>query len=181
MTPKPTRGPKSGTGSAQMRILDVLRRLGTELDGRPCSLRSAELADRARVNHHSLSKCVRSMVESGLITRCLVQPAIGNKTHEYRIGPGQPMDMRPLDVKRAGVATGNHRSAGPQKPLPKTRHPEVVQKTTRPVETDADFLARLQAMSADEFAGYVGHLARVWSYGRRGGANMEVRGDEQGA
>ncbi len=162
------RGRAPGSGSAQARILEVLRGLGTELDGRPKSLRAADLAERAKVNHHALSKCVQALVEIGQVTRCLVQPAKGNKTHEYRIGPGRVADMKPLDVKRAGIATGAHRStSGPLKALPKTRHPEVVQKAPRrPADGDGDFIVRIQAMSADEFAAYVGTLARWWSYGR---------------
>lgn len=167
-----SRGRTPGSGSAQARVLDVLRGLGVDMSGRPKSLRAAELAERAKVNHHSLAKCTGALLALGQITRCMVQPAKGNKTYEFRIGSGKPpAPWVPLDTKKAHVARG---SAG--KPTPRTmpapavsRAPAVVKAGPYPATTtepDAAILARVQTMSEAEFGGYVAHLARVWAWGR---------------
>ncbi len=165
-----SRGRIAGSGSAQARILDVLRGLGTETDGRPKSLRAAELAQRAKVGHSSLAKCTGALLALGQITRCLVQPARGNKTYEYRIGSGvAASDPKPLDVQRANVARATHRGAAPLKPLPTTRPRMILPKAryAPPAsEPDAGLLARIQGMDEDEFRDYLGHLARVWNWGR---------------
>ena len=165
-----SRGRKAGSGAAQARILDVLRGLGTETDGRPKSLRAAELAERAGVNHHSLTKCTGALLALGQITRCLVQPARGNKTYEFRLGSGivQP-EPKPLDLRRTKIASATHRGAAPLKPLPVTRPRMILPKAryAPPAgEPDAGMLARIQGMGEDEFRDYIGHLARVWSWGR---------------
>lgn len=167
-----SRGRPAGTGTAQARILAVLKGLGAEMSGLPKSLRAAELAARAKVNHHALAKCTAALLASGQITRCLVQPAKGNKTFEYRIGSGTPpVAWVPLDTKKARVASG---PVG--KPTPRTtpaptvsRAPAVVKAAPYPATTtepDAALLARVQTMSEAEFGGYVAHLARVWAWGR---------------
>jgi hypothetical protein len=148
----------------------VLRELGTDKEGRPLALRAAELAERAKVNHHSLTKCTGALLALGQITRCLVQPAKGNKTFEFRIGSGVPAsDPPPLDVRRSKVARATHRGAEPLKPMPQTRPrmvPEKTRYTPPPSEPDAGMLARVQGMSEDEFRDYLRHLARVWSWSR---------------
>ena len=167
-----SRGRIPGSGSAQARILAVLRGLGADMSGLPKSLRAAELAAAAKVNHHSLAKCTGALLAAGMITRCLVQPAKGNKTFEYRIGSGMPPQAwAPLDTRKALVANG---PVG--KPTPRTtpapavsRAPAVVKTGPYPATTtepDAALLARVQTMSEAEFGGYVAHLARVWAWGR---------------
>ena len=153
-----TRGRTPGTGAAQARILAALK--GGE------TLRSAELAKRAKVNHHSLSKATRALLDLGLITTCMVQPAKGNKTLEYRIGAGRPpVEVKPLNTK--AIAKPAHRSTtGPLPPVP------VIKPTPAPAPRllggmpDGDLLLRVQRMSEGEFAEFVTHLARVWGYGR---------------
>lgn len=165
--PGPGRGRKPGSGAAQQRILDVLRQVD------PMSLRAAELAARAKVNHHSLAKCTGALLELGQITRCLVQPAKGNKTFEFRIGAGIPPNLAPLNPKRAGIAGTHRSSAGPLPPIPKTTPAPVVPKATTKLPTaagdDAVLLRRIQTMSEPQFRDYINHLARVWSWGRAQG------------
>lgn len=161
-----------GSGAAQARVLAVLRELGTDKEGRPLALRAAELAERAKVNHHSLTKCTAPLLEIGQITRCMVQPMKGNKTFEFRIGTGMVApEFHALDAKRAGIATGGHRSSRPLPPIPKTRPAPVGAvvksvKTASPAGGDATMLRNVQGMSESEFRDYIGHLARVWSWGR---------------
>ena len=150
------KGRLAGTGSAQARIVDALR--GGE------TLRSAELAARAKVNHHSLSKCTRALLEQGQIVGCMVQPASGNKTMEYRIGPGVPPTAhKPLAATGSDVAKRAHRSASSElPPVPVTRpaKPWAPPNTGR----DADLYQRVQRMSQGEFGEFVGNLARVWGF-----------------
>lgn len=169
------RGRPSGGGEAQARIIDVLQKLGTETDGRPRSLRSAELAKAAGIGHHSISKCTAGLLALGQISRCLVRPAQGQPTYEYRIGPGRPPVMAPLDTRKAGVARAPMISRPPMV-LPKATAPArpVVQDhdlpnyPTQSGATDAAMLARIQAMNEAQFGQYVSHLARLWAWGRRG-------------
>lgn len=163
--PGPGRGRKPGSGSAQARILDTLRKVA------PLSLRAAELAAQAKVNHHSLAKCTGALLALGQITRCLVQPAKGCKTFEFRIAasdqPAAP--FKPLDTAKSGVATLKHRSQTPLKPLPVTKPapaPKPVAYAATRIEPDAALLARIQAMNEAQFGEYIGHLARVWAWGR---------------
>jgi hypothetical protein len=149
---------------------------------RSISIRSAELAKRAQVNHGSLAALGQQMAERGLVTRCKVQPAKGNATYEYRLGPGvaQP-EFRTLNTRRAGIAIGQ-----PTKPLPATKPaasfppppklrkpddievPQLLAKATKASAPDPEvhILERVQAMDENEFASYLRHLAHVWSWGR---------------
>ena len=178
-----SRGRKPTPDGPTERVLAVLRALGRDKGFRPVSIRSAELAERAKVNHGSLSALGQQLVERGLVTRCKVQPAKGNATYEYRLGSGmvQP-EFHPLNTKRAGIAIGQ-----PMKPLPVTTPaapfppPPVLRgaadievpqlpakKHTRAGEPDPEIsiLERVQSMDENEFANYLRHLAHVWSWGR---------------
>lgn len=174
-----SRGRIPGSGSAQARILATLRALGTDKEGRPLALHAAELAARAKVNHHSLAKCTGALLELGQITRCLIQPAKGPKTYEFRIGPGLPApEFKPLNARRAGAAAGKHRSStGPLPPLPKTtpapatprgpgRAAHAATQSAAAGTADADLLRRVQNMDERQFGDFVAHLARVWGWGR---------------
>lgn len=172
---KRSRGRPAGGGEAQARILSALQKIGTEADGRPRSLRSADLAAAAGIDHHSISKCTAGLLALGQISRCLVRPAQGQPTYEYRIGPGRPPVMAPLDTRKAGVAGAPMISRPPMVP-PKATAPArpVVQYHDLPSypaqsgATDAAMLARIQAMNEAQFGQYVSHLARLWAWGRRG-------------
>ena len=111
-----SRGRPPGADGPTERILAVLKALGTDKENRPVSIRSAELAERAKVNHGSLSALTQALEAKGLIIRCKVQPLKGNATFEHRLGPGlAPPGFTPLNTKRAGIALG-----APGKPLPVT-------------------------------------------------------------
>lgn len=111
-----TRGRKPSADGPTERILAVLRSLGTDRDNRPVSIYTAELAERAQVNHGSMAVLGKAMEARGLVVRCLVQPAAGNARHAWRMGPGMPVPaFVPLNTKRAGVAMGQ-----PGKPMPVT-------------------------------------------------------------
>ena len=174
-------GHLKGGGTAQQRIVAVLKALGTEKDGRPKSIRAAELAERADVQHASLSSTVKPLLELGHITRCMVQPTKGPQTYEYRLGMGVPAPaFSPLDTKRAGMALGK-----PGKPLPVTTKAPTL-STPRPASAwppvpslraaagmaqaappdDVGVLERVQRMTEPEFTDYLRHLARVWSWAR---------------
>lgn len=158
-----TRGRAPGTGAAQARILAALK--GGE------TLRSAELAARAKVNHHSLSKATRALLDLGLITTCMVQPLKGNKTLEYRLGPGRPpVAVKPLNTK--AIAQSKHRSSsGPLPPIPVIK-PAAAAPPPRATggTPDAALLQRVQRMGEAEFGEFVSHLARVWAWARKGKA-----------
>ena len=77
--------------------------------------------------------------------------------------------FKPLNIKRAGIATAGHRSStGPLPPIPKTRPAPVVSRAKPVVAAGGDtaMLRNVQGMSEGEFRDYIGHLARVWSWGR---------------
>lgn len=172
-----SRGRKPGTGAAQARLLEALRSLGTDKEGRPLSIRSAALAERANVHHNALAKTMAALVQLGKVTACMVQPARGNKTWEYRLAAGiaPPQEFKPLNPARAGVALGQ-----PGKPLPATKpwppksasgeiEIPVLRKVKPPAgddSTDTALLERVQAMDEDQLADYLKHLVRVWSWGR---------------
>ena len=174
-------GHLKGMGAAQQRIVAVLRALGTEKDGRPKSIRAAELAARAEVDHASLSSTVKPLLELGHITRCMVQPSKGPQTYEYRAGMGVPAPaFSPLDTKRTSMALGK-----PGKPLPVTTKAPAL-STAKPAAAeiavpslraatakaqaapgdDVGVLERVQRMTETEFTDYLRHLARVWSWAR---------------
>lgn len=175
-------GHLKGMGAAQQRIVAVLRALGTEKDGRPKSIRAAELAARAEVDHASLSSTVKPLLELGHITRCMVQPSKGPQTYEYRAGMGVPAPaFSPLDTRRAGMALGK-----PGKPLPVTTKAPAL-STPKPAAADTPVpslraaatakaqaapgddvgvLERVQRMTETEFTDYLRHLARVWIWAR---------------
>ncbi len=157
-----TRGRAPGTGAAQARILAALK--GGE------TLRSAELAARAKVNHHSLSKATRALLDLGLITTCMVQPLKGNKTLEYRLGPGRPpVDVKPLNTK--AIAQPKHRSSkGPLPPIPVTKPTPAAPARVTGGTPDSALLQRVQRMGEAEFGEFVSHLARVWAWARKGKA-----------
>jgi len=174
-------GHLKGMGAAQQRIVAVLRALGTEKDGRPKSIRAAELAERADVTHASLSSTVKPLLELGHITRCMVQPSKGPQTYEYRAGMGVPAPaFSPLDTKRTSMALGK-----PGKPLPVTTKAPAL-STAKPAAAeiavpslraatakaqaapgdDVGVLERVQRMTETEFTDYLRHLARVWIWAR---------------
>jgi len=174
-------GHLKGAGTAQQRIIAVLKALGTEKDGRPKSIRAAELAARAEVDHAGLSSTVKPLLELGHITRCMVQPSKGPQTYEYRAGMGVPAPaFSPLDTRRAGMALGK-----PGKPLPVTTKAPAL-STAKPAAAeiavpslraatakaqaapgdDVGVLERVQRMTETEFTDYLRHLARVWSWAR---------------
>lgn len=62
--------------------------------------------------------------------------------------------MKPLDTKRTPIARNDFRGAQPLPPTPRTQ-------PSAPMSIDA-----IQRMDADQFASYIGHLARVWSWGK---------------
>lgn len=142
-------GPKAGNAKSHHKVIAILQAAGK-------SMRSADLAAKAGVSHANLSKVMDPLIESGAVVRCKVTQPRGRPTYEFRIGPGKaPQPLRPLDPKRHGVA-----SAPPGKPLPAIRRHGAAEIT------DTAMLERIQAMSADEFGGYVAHLSRVWAYGQ---------------
>jgi len=170
--PGARKGRAPGSGAAQARILAALRATGRDKEGIPLPLRSAELAARAKVNHGALYKATTPLVELGQVSACLVQPAKGNKTYEYRISvagipAAQPAPLKPA---KAGVATAAHRSHREPPPVPALkRQAEVMPSRTRaPIGGMAgrDEIERVQRMSESEFGEYVTHLARMWAYGR---------------
>ena len=176
-----TRGRKPGSGASAERILAALKALGTETDGRPKSIRAAQLSDRAKIPHHSLAKAVEPLLTLGHITRCLVTGARGQQTYEYRLGCGAPPpSFKPLNLHKAGGAIGK-----PGKPLPVTTPAPKVSTpkppateievpqlkrakatTAAPPDSDVELLERLQQMDEPQFTDYLRHLARVWSWGR---------------
>ena len=128
-----TRGRKPGSGASAERILAALKALGTETDGRPKSIRAAQLSDRAKIPHPNLAKAVEPLLTLGHITRCLVTGARGQQTYEYRLGCGAPPpSFKPLNLHKAGVAIGK-----PGKPLPVTT-PAPRVSTTKPPATEIE-------------------------------------------
>lgn len=170
--PGARKGRAPGSGAAQARILAALRATGHDKAGIPVPLRSADLAARAKVGHSALYKATTPLIELGQISACMVQPAKGPKTYEYRISvAGTPVaPSAPLKPAKVGAATASHRSHREPPPVPVLKQQaEVTPTRTRaPIGgmPGRDELDRVQRMSEAEFGDYVMHLARMWAFGR---------------
>jgi hypothetical protein len=103
--------------------------LGNDKNGKPISIRTAELAAACNVLPGSVQAMLADPVAKGEICVCKVTPAEGRACNEYRKGSGAGVSQfQTLNIKRAGIAV----STAGQKPLPGTSskpQPEVGEKT----------------------------------------------------
>lgn len=90
------------------KLLKAIREAGTDQYGNPVGIRSTALAKKTGVPSKSITALLGPAVAKGLVVVCKVTPATGQVFNEYRTGPGvPPPEFKPLNTKRAGIATFN--------------------------------------------------------------------------
>jgi len=91
--------------------------LGSDKNGNPISIRTADLATACDVAPGSIQAMLSGPVAAGEIYVCKVTPPSGRAFNEYRKGSGQAApEFKPLDTRRAGIAL----CTADQKPRPST-------------------------------------------------------------
>ena len=96
---------KSHRGGKTERLLKHIEGLGTDKASfLPIGIRTTDLAEATGVPAASITVLLQKYVDSGRLQMCKVATPGNRAQNEYRKGIGVPIDFKPLNTKRAGIA-----------------------------------------------------------------------------